>query len=83
MQRITFSPDPPEAGKTLKICYEFAGSGVSSTRLEVSYDPPNGSTKYDVTPQNPCVTIQCAVADEITVDDLDGPSDTRTSVIKS
>lgn len=81
MIRISFSPDPPQAGKPLKICYDFNGSGVNSTRLEVTYDPPSGSTKYDVTPQNPCVTITCAAAKEIFVTDLDGPSDPVQALI--
>lgn len=81
MTRISFSPNPPQAGKPLKICYDFNGSGVSSTRLEVFYDPPSGSAKYPVTPQNPCVTITCAAANEILVKDLDGPSEPAESSI--
>lgn len=54
--RISVDPDPPEAGESLQICYDFSGTGLESTTLTVTFDP-GGSENLLVTPHAPCQTI--------------------------
>jgi hypothetical protein len=81
---ISFEPDPPEAGSSLKICYDFDNAGgIDKTRLQVSFNPPVVSTAtYDVDRKDNCVTIVLpAGALTILVKDLDGPSADKGGVI--
>jgi hypothetical protein len=81
-QRISFDPTPPKQGKPVKICYDFTGLGITQTTLEVSFDGTVISSP-EVTPANPCVTIQVpSDAENILVDDLDGPSPDRGDVVE-
>lgn len=83
-QRITLNPDPPVAGQTLEICYDFSGLGLDKMRLRVTFDPDVVSpAEYSVTPDHPCVTILVPEgAQSITVEDLDGPSPDKNAPIE-
>lgn len=55
MSKITATPDPVTAGKTLKVCYEFA-PGQQSVNLTIHYSTPNGDVLVGITltPTDPC-----------------------------
>lgn len=81
-QRITLDPDPPVQGRQVTICYNFAGSGVTSTTLRVTFDD-GSSTDYEVTTDSPCITIGVpGTATSILVEDLDGPSPDKAAPVK-
>ena len=82
-QRISFNPDPPQAGQPLTICYDFSGTGLSFTHLKVTFTPPVVSpATYVVTPDAPCVTVTVPRgAVSILVEDIDGPSPDKGGVI--
>ena len=74
-QRITLDPDPPLAGQKVTICYDFEGLELSETTLRVSFPGTGGTADYEVSVNNPCVTIDVpGTATRIAVEDLDGPS---------
>ena len=80
-QRITLDPEPPAQGKDVEICYDFAGSGLASTTLSVSFD---GGEPDDlaVTPEDPCVVVGVPDnATRIVVADASGVSPNKTSAI--
>jgi hypothetical protein len=80
-QRISLDPDPPVQGKPVKICYNFAGSGISGTTLRVSFDDGTG-TDHEVSAASPCVTVTVpASATSITVEDLVGPSPDKNAPV--
>jgi hypothetical protein len=82
-QRISFEPDPPQAGKILKICYSFENLPQDKTQLEVSFNPAVVSpATYDVTRKDPCLTLLVPEADSILVQDLDGPSPDKEGMIE-
>ena len=77
-QRITISPDPPVPGDEFTICYDFAGTGLSSVTLTVDYYPdgiPNA--EVTLTPQENCkkVTAPTGVTSGFIIDPT-GWSDT-------
>ena len=82
IDRITFEPDPPVAESNLIICYDFTGSGISSTELRVRFTPevvPDAD--YPVSSSEPCVTIAVPHAETIDVEDLSGVSPSRRETI--
>ena len=80
-QRITLVPDPPIQGQNVEICYDFAGSGVTSATLRVTFTP-GGSTEYPVKVDDPCVTVFVPEnATSILVEDLDGPSPNKDAPV--
>lgn len=61
MTRISCTPNPPVAGQPVKICYDFNGSGIGQTNLEVEFTlSPTGSSSstHTVKVGDHCVTIQ-------------------------
>jgi len=75
VERITLDPDPPQAGQKLTICYKFEGSGRKEATLVVTFTPRTGGGTFEVTEEEPCVTIDVpAGATWITVEDEGGPS---------
>ena len=81
-QRITFNPDPPVQGRTLEVCYDFDGSGLTSTTLRVTFDPGGQTSDHDLTAQDDCAKITVpANATSIRVEDLSGVSATRSSPV--
>jgi hypothetical protein len=82
MQRITVVPSPPVGGKSCKICYDFSGSGISSTTLKVLYSPTSaGTNSVNVTVAANCEEITCAIAESLVIEDAAGPSDSYASSI--
>jgi len=78
-QRISYTPNPPVQGRSLTICYDFAGSGITATTLRVTFSPGGGSSDHDVSDSDPCVTITVpGNAESITIEDLDGDSPTKS-----
>lgn len=74
-QRITIIPHMPYAGGTALVCYDFDGSGLDSTRIEASFDPPDGSKTYPLTPEKRCADVDIPEgADGLTLHDVDGIS---------
>lgn len=74
-QRITLDPDPPSQGTVVTICYNFSGSGVTSTTLKVKFGSGDSGTTYEVSEANPCVEVDVpSGATAITVEDMNGPS---------
>lgn len=82
MIRITFDPEPAKSGMPLKICYEFSGSGITSTTLDVSYVPPGTTSSHSVSQSDPCFFITCGAGDQIVVKDQSGISDDGIAEIK-
>ena len=81
-QRITLEPDPPVAGQALKVCYDFAGSGITETTLRIEYDPSRGTSDEEVSISDPCVTVTVpSGATAIAVTDIDGPSVPKTAPV--
>lgn len=86
-QRITLNPDPPVQGQEVDICYDFVGSGVTSTRLRVTFtsstgDPPGA--EYEVDEANNCVKVTVpSDAETILVEDLDGPSPDQSAIVEN
>ena len=61
MTRISCTPNPPVAGQSVTICYDFSGSGLTEAKLQVEFTlaPPGSSTStYTVKPASNCVTVQ-------------------------
>lgn len=59
MIRFTIDPDPPVPGKSLKICYDFAGLQITEAGIKIDWRPesiPDG--EETVTESNPCVTVK-------------------------
>jgi hypothetical protein len=82
-QRISFSPLPPVAGQPVEICYDFAGSGITKTTLDVSFTPDGPNSSYDVSTAIPCVTITVPEgATQILVHDQSGKSPDNGSMIQ-
>ena len=80
-QRITLDPDPPVQGQRVRICYDFDGSGLSSTTLGVSFDGGD-ETDHEVDAENPCVTIDVPDgAILITVSDSSSVSPNKTAPV--
>ena len=52
---ITATPDPVHAGKTLRVCYEFA-PGQQTVNLTLRYNTPDGDVLVGITltPAEPC-----------------------------
>ena len=52
---ITATPDPVTAGKSLKVCYEFA-PGQNSVNLTIHYNTAHGDVLVgiELTKANPC-----------------------------
>jgi hypothetical protein len=83
VQRISLQPDPPTQGRKVTICYEFSGSGISSTTLRVTFTGASGSTNYEVSASSPCVTIDVPdTATAITVEDLNGDSPDKWAPVR-
>jgi len=56
---ITVNPDPPVCGQALSICYDPHGSGMSSIKLDITWDPPGEPTSVTINlnAEPPCTTI--------------------------
>jgi hypothetical protein len=81
-QRITLTPPNPEQGGSVTICYNFTGSGVNATTLQVTFSPSGAPVDYPVTQSSPCVTIQVpSTALAILVKDLVGPSPDKNAAV--
>ncbi|MCK5940913.1 MAG: hypothetical protein KAI24_02995 [Planctomycetes bacterium] len=81
-QRITLDPDPPVRGSSLEVCYDFDGSGQTTTTLRVTFDPGGQQTDHDVHDQSPCFSLTVPTnASSIRVEDLSGVSPTKTSPV--
>ena len=83
VQRITLTPDPPESGKPVKICYDFSGTNLAHTHLKVTFTPGVVSpATYVVTPEDPCVVVTVPDgAITMLIQDIDGPSPDKSAVI--
>lgn len=85
MQRISIDPDPPQAGKALRICYDFFGSGLTSTTLKIHYVPTSYGTDTVTVSESPagssCKEILCPAASSLTIVDGSGVSQDLASVI--
>jgi hypothetical protein len=69
-------------GGTVRICYDFDGSGLTQTRLTVTFTPGNQTAEYTVTEANPCVNVTVpANATSILVHDVDGTSPDQAAAI--
>lgn len=80
--RISITPNPPEAGKTAKVCYDFIGSGITSTVLDVEFTPPTGSGSYPVSIGSPCVDVPIPDGAEfVLITDQDGVSEPLDRVV--
>lgn len=80
-QRITIDPDPPQAGGSVTICYDFDGLAetVAVADLTVDFRPDDigGDVSIAPTKEDPCVVVQIpASADGGFVVDNGGHSDT-------
>lgn len=55
MSVITATPDPVHAGKSLRVCYEFA-PGQQTVALTIRYNTPDGDVLVGITlsPADPC-----------------------------
>jgi hypothetical protein len=53
--KITASPDPVAAGKSLRVCYEFS-PGQDVANLTIHYSTPDGDVNAGITltPADPC-----------------------------
>lgn len=76
---ITVSPDPLDAGKTGKVCYDFdlIDPTVGQVQLEIAWDPPQNPATITVTVSRsqPCVTIDVPKAARgVTIVDSSGNS---------
>jgi len=81
-QRISLNPDPPVQGQNVNVCYNFDGTTLAQTTLEVTFDPGAHSSNHTVTPDDPCATV--VVTDDATsiiVEDLDGPSPAKSAPV--
>ena len=81
--RISVTPDPPEGGRSMEVCYDFSGSGLESAALDVSFDPGE-TTRHTVTPQDPCFTIEVpGNADTYLIEDMSGQSADKGGSVQS
>lgn len=55
---IFVMPSPPVQGGNMVITFDFSGTGLESTVLQVNFDPPTGSCSVPLTPEDPTATIQ-------------------------
>lgn len=87
LQRISFNPDPPVQGEEVEICYNFDGSGISSTTLEVTFTTASGSllvSSHEVTAGGNCFKLGVpADAETILVHDEDGPSPDKAAIVET
>lgn len=74
---ITVTPDPPVAGQSATICYDFSKleNPPASITLSLTWSPSSvtGPTTVTVTPTQHCVTI--TVPDDATGLTVDDPTD--------
>jgi hypothetical protein len=81
-QRITLNPANPVQGQNVTICYNFTGSGITSTQLQVTYSPNGPTTTYTVTTSSPCVDVPVPLdATSILVEDLVGNSPDKSATV--
>lgn len=81
--RISLNPQDPVQDKDVTICYDFNGSGLTQTTLEVSFSPGSDTADYTVTADNPCVTIHVpANATSIIVTDQSGVSPPESAEVR-
>ena len=75
-QLISVTPDPPVAGQNMTVCYDFDGTGLTETHLDVHFNPAGGSVGVHLTTVKPCATIRCPDgAGGVAIEDQDGQSD--------
>lgn len=67
---ISGTPDPPQAGQKLTICYDFSKVEATSVELSVEFDPPSGSVSVHLTAAVPCadVNVPSGAGDVLVVD---------------
>ncbi|MEO0478276.1 MAG: hypothetical protein AAF196_02225 [Planctomycetota bacterium] len=84
-QRISIDPATPVAGQSLKICYDFDGSGINKTELCITTKPPEQMISRTVSTADNCTTITVPeTALTILIEDKDGDSpDFSRPVIQS
>lgn len=56
---ISCTPDPPQKGQDVKICFKFGSGTTSPVSLTVEFSTPNGvvSQVVQVSESAPCVTV--------------------------
>ena len=82
-QRISLDPEIPTQGQSVTISYDFHGTGMSETRLEVLIGPGDRTTTYTVTAAAPSVTITIpSDGTSYLVEDIDGPSPDKSGAVK-
>lgn len=56
--RYSIEPNPPKAGKSAKVCYDFAGSGTTSAPTTIKWVPDTiPATQFTLTSSEPCREI--------------------------
>lgn len=56
--RFSIEPDPAEAGKPLKICYDFDGLSIPEAKATVDWRPISiPDDEVTLTPAAPCATV--------------------------
>lgn len=70
--RYSISPDPPVAGKTAKLCYDFKGSGITSAPTTIKWVPTTiPATVLTLTTAEHCreINIPAGATDGFATDD--------------
>lgn len=82
VQRISLDPDPPTAGASVLICYDFDGSGLFSTNLTTSFRPGGAPVTFEVTVASPCKWVKVpSGTTHLVVEDDSGISPDRVSPV--
>ena len=88
MKRYILSPDPPKAGSSLIVCYDFitpdenGDSASSPVAIDLTYEPPTGSLSITLTAGVCCETVSVpAGAKLLTLHDQTGQSEDRTAPV--
>ncbi len=72
MTSITCIPDPPCAGRIVKLCYD----GATPATLSVTFTPPGTAKSYTIPAGQTCVTVNVPTgAITMIVEDLSGKAE--------